>query len=121
MEDLIVGDLKIQVVVRGPSTIELLWTGKSNARNPTSILQPFFSQVLAAATEQQLAVELHFEKLEHFNSSTITSIIQLIQEARTKSVKVTILFDHAVKWQKLSFDALRVFAKGDGLLELRPA
>lgn len=120
MEDLIAGDLKIQVVTRTPSTLELLWTGKSNARNPTATLQPFFSQVLAHATEQKMAVELHFEKLEHFNSSTITSIIQLIQEGRTKGVKLTILFDGSVKWQKLSFDALRVFAKGDGLLELKP-
>ena len=61
-----------------------------------------------------------FTKLEHFNSSTITSIIQLIQECRAKGVKLVIVFDAAVKWQKLSFDALRVFAKPDGLLELRP-
>jgi hypothetical protein len=121
MEDLVAGDLKIQVAVREPATIELLWTGKSNARNPTAVLQPFFANVLAEATEKKHAIELHFEKLEHFNSSTITSIIQLIQDARTRGVKLTILFDHLVKWQKLSFDALRVFAKGDGLLELRPA
>jgi hypothetical protein len=119
MEDLIAGDLKIQVVQRAPALLELLWTGKSNARNPTATLQPYFSQVLAVATEQKTALELHFEKLEHFNSSTITAIIQLIQEARTKSVKLTIVFDHAVKWQKLSFDALRVFSKGDGLLEFK--
>lgn len=121
MEDLIAGDLKIQAIERNPTLLELLWTGKSNARNPTAILQPYFSQVLAAAMEKKLAVELHFEKLEHFNSSTITAIIQLIQEARSKTVKLTITFDHGVKWQKLSFDALRVFSKGDGLLEFRSA
>jgi hypothetical protein len=121
MEDLIAGDLKIQVIERSPTILELLWTGKSNARNPTAVLQPYFSQVLAVAMGRKLAVELHFEKLEHFNSSTITAIIQLIQEARTKAVKLTITFDHAVKWQKLSFDALRVFSKGDGLLEFRSA
>ncbi|RYE92066.1 MAG: hypothetical protein EOO75_07505 [Myxococcales bacterium] len=121
MEDLIAGDLKIQVVQRAPATLELLWTGKSNARNPTATLQPYFSQALAVAAEQKHALELHFEKLEHFNSSTITAIIQLIQEARTKGVKLTIVFDHGVKWQKLSFDALRVFSKGDGLLEFKPA
>ncbi|MCU0656567.1 MAG: hypothetical protein MUF64_15340 [Polyangiaceae bacterium] len=121
MEDLIAGDLKIQAIERSPTILELLWTGKSNARNPTAVLQPYFSQVLAVAMERKLAVELHFEKLEHFNSSTITAIIQLIQEARTKAVKLTITFDHAVKWQKLSFDALRVFSKGDGLLEFRSA
>ena len=121
MEDLIAGDLKIQAIQHTPKILELLWTGKSNARNPTAILQPYFSQVLAVAMEQKLALELHFEKLEHFNSSTITAIIQLIQEARSKAVKLTITFDHGVKWQKLSFDALRVFSKGDGLLEFRAA
>lgn len=121
MEDLIAGDLKIQAVQREPILLELLWTGKSNARNPTAVLQPYFSQILAKAQEQTLLIELHFEKLDHFNSSTITAIIQLIQEARTKAVKLVIVFDHAVKWQKLSFDALRVFSKGDGLLEFRAA
>jgi hypothetical protein len=31
-----------------------------------------------------------------------------------------LVYDQALKWQKLSFDALRVFAKDD-LLELRSA
>ena len=34
-------------------------------------------------------------------------------------MKLMIRFDARLKWQKLSFDALRVFAK-DGLLELKP-
>ncbi|MCS6899183.1 MAG: hypothetical protein RMJ98_06335 [Myxococcales bacterium] len=121
MEDLIAGDLKIQAIQRTPTILELLWLGKSNARNPTAVLSPYFSQVLTVAMEQKLTIELHFERLEHFNSSTITAIIQLIQEARSKAVKLTITFDQGIKWQKLSFDALRVFSKGDGLLEFRPA
>jgi hypothetical protein len=69
---------------------------------------------------RKLPIELHFEKLEHFNSSTITSIIQLIQDSRARGVKLVLVYDEALKWQKLSFDALRVFARDD-LLELRSA
>jgi len=34
------------------------------------------------------------------------------------AIALVLVFDHALMWQKLSFDALRVFAKDD-LLELR--
>lgn len=120
MENLVAGDLSIDVEAGDQAVIRLIWRGKSNARNPSQILQPFFAPVLADAAEKKRAVELQFQKLEHFNSSTITSIIQVIQECRAKGIKLVIVFDQAVKWQKLSFDALRVFAKPDGLLELRP-
>ena len=119
MDNLTAGDLTIQVVPREGGTLELLWTGKSNARNPTQALQPFFALALTEAAERKLSLELRFEKLDHFNSSTITAIIQLIQEARSRALRVSIVYDSGVKWQKLSFEALRVFAKGDGLLELR--
>ena len=99
----------------------LVWRGKSNARNPSQILQPYFALATADALARNLALELDFATLEHFNSSTITSIIQLIQECRGKALKLALLYDPKIKWQKLSFDALRVFAKQDGLLELRPA
>jgi hypothetical protein len=61
-----------------------------------------------------VGLELHFEELDYFNSSTITSLIQLIQEARAKGIPLTYVYDPALRWQKLSFDALRVFV-GDGL------
>jgi hypothetical protein len=30
------------------------------------------------------------------------------------------VYDQKLKWQKLSFDAIRVFVKSDGLLQLCP-
>jgi hypothetical protein len=84
------------------------------------VLAPYFRDVLATADTRKVPLELHFEKLEHFNSSTITSIIQLIQDSRARGVKLVLVYDHALRWQKLSFDALRVFAK-DAMLELRAA
>ena len=103
MENLIVGDLRIEALESGPAApVQLLWKGKSNDRHPSRV-----------------PVELHFEKLDHFNSSTITALIQLIQDARERNVRLVIVFDKALKWQKLSFDALRVFSRGDDLLQLK--
>ena len=119
MQGLTVGDLRIEALDTPPA-VQLLWRGKSNERHPGEALAPYFREVLAAAGTRNLPVELHFEKLEHFNSSTITSIIQLIQDSRARSIKLVLVYDQALKWQKLSFDALRVFAK-DELLEQRSA
>jgi hypothetical protein len=120
MQSLIVGDLRIEAMEDGVArSLQLLWKGKSNSRHPSEMLAPYFRDVLAAASARDLPLEMHFEKLEHFNSSTISSIIKLIQDARLRAVKLILVYDTALKWQKLSFDALRVFAKDD-LLELRP-
>ena len=99
----------------------LYWQGKSSDRNPEKVLEPFFLQALAEAQQRKLGIEMHFEKLVHFNSSTIGYLIQLIQETRQRGVTLVLVFDHALMWQKLSFDALRVFAKDNSLLQLRVA
>jgi hypothetical protein len=44
-------------------------------------------------------------------------VFELIQEARAKSVPLLINYDGKVTWQKVTFEALRVFVKHDGLLE----
>jgi hypothetical protein len=97
-----------------------LWSGKSNDRHPGKILGPYFAKMLDRVATQSVPLELHFETLDYLNSSTITAIIQLIQDARAKAVKLVIVFDPSRRWQKLSFDALKVFARDDGLMELRP-
>lgn len=124
MQGLVVGDLRIEALEGledGMSTsVQLRWKGKSNHRHPGEALAPYFREVLAAAGTRRLPIELHFEDLEHFTSPTITSIIQLIQESRARSIKLIMIYDRAREWQKLSFDALRVLARDD-LLELRAA
>ena len=75
MQGLVVGDLRIEALEDEASTaVQLLWKGKSNNRHPGEALAPYFREVLAIAGMRKLPIELHFEKLEHFNSSTITSI-----------------------------------------------
>lgn len=123
MQNLVVGDLRIEAMPisdGGVAPVQLMWKGRSNHRNPAEALAPYFREALEEASTRKVPIELHFEQLEHFNSSTITAIIQLIQDARARSIKLVLVYDQALKWQKLSFDALRVFARDD-LLELRPA
>ena len=117
MDNLASGDLTIEINESG-SPIKLTWKGKSNERQPNKTILPFMAAVFGLASEKGVAVEMHFENLEHFNSATITTLIQIIQEARAKSVKLALVYDQGLKWQKLSFDALRVFAK-DQSLEIR--
>lgn len=119
MESLNAGDLKIDIVEQD-AAIQLHWLGMSNERQPDKVLKPFFAIVLGGAAASNKTVELHFEKIERFNSSTILCIIQLIQEARHKNIRLAVVYDPSRKWQRLSFDALRIFDKADGLFGLRP-
>lgn len=121
MENLNTGDLTIAVESPASSPIVCTWKGKSNNRYPEQALAPFFSTVLASASETKAGVEMHFEDLEHFNSSTITVLIQLIQDARSATVPLTFVYDDTLKWQKLSFEALRAFERDDSLFHLRAA
>jgi hypothetical protein len=115
------GDLLIEVsTADGPPRLELTWRGKSNDRYPGKVLGPFFADALATAARDQRLLELRFDSLEHFNSSTVGALIELIQRARDAKVRMVIGYDGSVGWQRLSFDALKVFDRGDGLFELRP-
>jgi hypothetical protein len=120
MENLSSGDLTIEVKEEG-GAFHCVWKGKSNERNPPEILRPWFDKLLVEVKAKQAALEMHFEKIEHFNSSTITALIKLIQVCRKAGTKLVMVYDQTLKWQRLSFDALRVFEKNDDLFHLRSA
>jgi hypothetical protein len=104
----------------GGDTIRLVWKGRSTARNPGELLVPYFQGIFQSVIESGRAtVEMHFERMEHFNSSTVGALIYLIQDARGRQVPLVFVYDQKLKWQKLSFDAMRVFVKSDGLLQMR--
>jgi hypothetical protein len=120
VDDLSSGDLTIEVTERDGALV-CTWTGKSNERHPQKTLGPWFEGLLADAAGRSAGVEMHFERLEHFNSSTITALVRLIQTARHRAVRLTFVYDQDLKWQQLSFDALRVFDKGDRAFVLESA
>lgn len=118
--NLINGDLTIEVTVIG-GVFSCVWHGKSSERDPAEILRPWFSQLLDTVLVNTGSIEMHFEQIERFNSSTITALIKLIQMCRKHDVHLVMVYDQTLKWQRLSFDALRVFEKGDDLFHLRQA
>lgn len=106
MDDLKTDDLVIQIDRSVPAWLRLDWLGRSASGNPGQIIGPFFERVLTEATEGALSVEMHFEKLEYFNSSTIATLIHLIHLAIKAKVPLRIYYDAELRWQALSFDAL---------------
>ncbi len=120
MENLMHGDLQIEVTEVN-NVFSCTWRGKSNERNPPEILKPWFDKLLVEVTDKKAGLEMHFEKIEHFNSSTITALIRLIQFCRKSNIALAMVYDQSLKWQRLSFDALRVFEKNDDLFHLRSA
>lgn len=120
MENLIEGNLTIEVGGGGNEPITCVWKGRSSDRNPGKVLGPYFQTLVDRAAADDVSLEMRFDQLEHFNSSTITALIKLIQTSRGKGVRLVMTYDQNLKWQKLSFDALRVFEKSDKLFQLRP-
>ena len=119
MEAMQAGELAIHA--RGsPGVLELHWRGRSNAREPSAVIDPYLEQVFKASALDGNAVEMHFEELQYFNSSTIAAVITAIQKARAGGLRLTLVYSASLKWQRLSFEALRIFAKPDGLIQLRP-
>ncbi len=119
VENLSDGDLTIEVGSDDEKAIVCMWKGRSTQRSPGGVLNPYFEQLLTDAAAKELPLEMHFETLEHFNSSTISTLIRLIQNARAKNVPLVMIYDARLKWQRLSFEALRVFDKNDKKFELR--
>lgn len=101
------------------SVFQLLWRGKSVDRQPREVLGPYLAAALQLAKESEAALEMRFENLEYFNSATVMAIIKCVQAARAQGVRMSIVYDDALEWQRLSFDPMQVFA-GDGMLELHP-
>jgi hypothetical protein len=82
-------------------------TGRSASREAAKVLAPLLDHVLETARAESLAIALHFERLEYFNSSTIAALVQFIRAASGAGIGLEVVYDPAQKWQAMSFDALR--------------
>jgi hypothetical protein len=118
MDGLRAGTLTIEIAELDGKLI-LSFTGKSNDHNPDKVLQPYFDRLLPQAEKSGLALELHFERLLHFNSSTIGFLIRLVQDAKQRKIPLTLVYAEHELWQRVSFDALRVFTRQNPYLVLR--
>lgn len=112
------------VIEPGPPSADgslvLVWKGRSTDRQPWRAILPYATVWLEKALHQGVGLAMHFDALEHMNSSTITAIVQIVREAKTRGTRVSIHYDDSKRWQKLGFEALRVFETPEKLLALVP-
>ena len=103
----VLGELTVKAERDGAERIEVQLGGKSSSRDAGRELQSVFERLLSAAREERRTLVLHFERLEYFNSSTIAALVQFIRTAQQTGVSVVVRYDASLKWQAMSFDALR--------------
>jgi hypothetical protein len=114
------GELRIEVLAVSVTRFRLDWRGRSASRDPGVDLQPWLSDVRTEARNAQASIEMHFEALEYFNSSTVAVLVDFVRAASSDKVPVSISYSAEVRWQRLSFQALQVFSLMDQRIKVAP-
>ena len=114
------GPLTIQRATAGLNVIRLDWFGRCDVRAPAAFLQPYLATILDEARESHASVEMHFEAILFLNSSTVGVLLQFLQSARQHRVPLRYSYEPQLRWQKLCFEALRVFEGADELVRVVP-
>jgi hypothetical protein len=109
--------LTIEAGDRTANAIELVWKGRSRSREPGAVLTPYLTKAVGWAADRNVSLEMRFDRLDFFNSATVMVLIQCIHLARSRSVRLRLLYAAESEWQKLSFDPIRILQK-DELLEI---
>jgi len=107
VETFVLGDLSAQLDRTTPAVLRVRMTGKSASREAGKVLAPLFDATLRHAQAEARSIELRFETLEYFNSSTIAALVQFIRATQAHGVGMRVVYDGGQKWQAMSFDALR--------------
>jgi hypothetical protein len=103
----------------GDTSITIRFIGKSNERNPSKFISPILSDVLHQSDSGNKEIVLDFKELEYMNSSTITPILKILDKAtREKNYRITIVYRQSLKWQDLSFSALKIFELKDNKIKI---
>ena len=112
-----VGNLKIEVI-ENDSVIELVWLGKSDDREPSNTLTPFFSDLIQELKGQKVVID--FVRLSYMNSSTVRPILQMTQKFNAEGISTTIFYDPSVTFQRTSFSAIEMLTKEMSYIKVEP-
>ena len=110
MHGTVFGDLSIEVG-SNPNGLELIWRGASNSRNPGEALRAYFKVALAEASTRRAKLDLHFEHLIQFNSSTVMVLLHLVDDAVAQGVAMTFFYDGAQRWQAHNFESIALLKR----------
>jgi hypothetical protein len=100
------GKLKLEIIFDS-QLIMVRWFGESKEREPIKFINPVFDKIYVKDSHSPLILD--FTNLEYMNSSTVTPIVKQIERAKKQGRKLEIRYKKGLKWQELSFAALRVF------------
>lgn len=107
MDTMQIEDLTARIDRSVDGILRVLLSGRSASREAGRTLSPLFDRLLAEAKAASVALVLHFERLEYFNSSTIAALVQFIRTAHERGIALNVVYDGKQRWQAMSFDALR--------------
>jgi hypothetical protein len=110
MHGTVFGDLTIEVGGT-PEGLELIWRGASNSRNPGEALRAYFKVALAEAATRRAKLDLHFEHLIQFNSSTVSVLLHLVDDATAQGVAMTYFYDGGLRWQAHNFESIALLKR----------
>ena len=110
--------LEVEVEEKG-QTIVTKWTGKSVDRNPSEFIVPILTNLLERENGIAKKIVLDFQQLDYMNSSTITPIIKILERAKRGNVQLVVEYNKGLKWQDLSFSALKIFQTKDKRVEIK--
>jgi len=102
-----------------PDVITVKWLGKSIERDPAKFLNPVLKEIFETANSGRKSILMDFRNLEYMNSSTITPIVKILAETGRDVVKVSIIYSKMLRWQDISFSALKIFKVKDSRVEVR--
>jgi hypothetical protein len=112
------GELLIESTQVNPDLIRLDWKGRIAFRTPDEVLNPYLSEVLEQARRNSATIEMHFELIDYLNSSTVAVLVQFLHRVRALGLRLCFTYRASIRWQKLSFEALRVFEHLDKLVQV---
>ncbi|MEM7183828.1 MAG: hypothetical protein AAF518_23180 [Spirochaetota bacterium] len=104
MENFKLDNFSILVSQEGDVT-ELRWLGRSEFRNPSDVLNPYFDEILPQLGGK-LAV--HFDKLEFMNSSTFPALIHFLKKCDGAGLQTTLFYNSSSEWQEAAFRPIKI-------------
>ena len=65
----------------------------------------------ARIASRKARLDLHFEDLTQFNSSTVSVLLNLVEEARELGVSMIYFYDGSQRWQAHNFESIALLKR----------
>ncbi len=112
-------DRTLTLELNDEDNVNVVWRGKSTAREPGQFILPVLAKALDLAGKSNKSLVFDFRRLEYMNSSTVTPLIRILDQAKKGGTQLTLIYNKGLKWQTLNFTALEVFHTDDKRIEIR--